>query len=86
MAGDEITLIAETAKRVCEGGKDFQVSLLGGVLAEDTMVYKNAASKIHSRGMQLHKSNKTPLNGANILATSKDAGVYAPLIKIYKVN
>jgi hypothetical protein len=50
------------------------------------MVYKNAASKIHSRGMQLHKSNKTPLNGANILAVKKDAGVYAPLIKIYKVN
>ena len=86
MAGDEITLIAETAKRVCEGGKDFQVALLGGVLAEGTMVYKNSASKIHSRGMQVHKSNKTPLDGANILATKKDAGVYAPLIKIYKAN
>jgi hypothetical protein len=36
--------------------------------------------------MQVHKSNKTPLDGANILATKKDAGVYAPLIKIYKAN
>jgi len=86
MAGDEIALIAQTAKRVCEGGKDFQVALLGGVLAEDTMVYKNASSKIHSHGMQLHKSNKTPLDGAYILAVKKDAGVYAPLIKIYRVN
>jgi N-acetylglucosamine kinase-like BadF-type ATPase len=86
MAGDEITLIAETAKRVCEGGKDFQVALLGGVLAEGTMVYKNSVSKMQSRGLQVHKSNKTPLDGANILATSKDAGVYAPLIKIYRAS
>jgi N-acetylglucosamine kinase-like BadF-type ATPase len=84
MAGDEITLIANTAKRVCEGGKDFQVALLGGVLAEDTMIYKNAVSKIQSGGMQLHKSKNTPLDGAKILANKDDAGVYAPLIKIYK--
>ena len=84
MAGDEITLIANTAKRVCEGGKDFQVALLGGVLAEDTMIYKNAVSKIQFGGMQLHKSKNTPLDGAKILANKDDAGVYAPLIKIYK--
>jgi hypothetical protein len=41
---------------------------------------------MQSRGLQVHKSNKTPLDGANILATSKDAGVYAPLIKIYRAS
>jgi hypothetical protein len=34
--------------------------------------------------MQLHKSKNTPLDGAKILANKDDAGVYAPLIKIYK--
>lgn len=86
MAGVEITLIAQTAKRICEGDENFQVALLGGVLAEGSMVYKNSVSKLKSHGMKVFKSNKTPLDGARILATKKDAGVYAPLIKIYKAS
>ncbi|MBM3698706.1 MAG: hypothetical protein FJW82_02385 [Actinobacteria bacterium] len=83
-AGDEIVLIADTARRVCEGGKDFQVALLGGVLAENTMTYKNVVSKIKASGMMLHKPNKSPLEGAKILANKDDAGIYSPMIKIYR--
>ncbi len=86
MAGDEIYLIANTAKRICNGDMNFQVALLGGVLAEGTMVYKNAVAKIQAAGMNIHRTNKSPLDGAKLLAEKKDSGIFASLIKIYKAD
>ncbi|MCX6454656.1 MAG: hypothetical protein NT057_00065 [Actinobacteria bacterium] len=85
-AGEEVALIANTAKRECNGGSDFQVALIGGVLATDTLVYKSAVAKIEKLGMKIHASGNTPLDGAEILAMQSDAGVFAPMIKIYKVG
>jgi N-acetylglucosamine kinase-like BadF-type ATPase len=84
MAGDEIASIASTAKRVCEGGKDFQATLLGGVLADHTMTYKNSVKKIEKLGIVVNKSNKTPLDGAHVLANQETPGVYASLIQIFR--
>jgi len=86
MAGDEIYLIASTAKRICNGDMNFQVALLGGVLAEGTMVYKNAVEKIQAAGMKIHKTNKSPLDGAKLLAERKEPGIFATLIRIYKAE
>jgi len=86
MAGDEIADIALTAKRVCGGDNDFQVTLLGGVLSDHTMTYKNSVKKIEKLGMVVHKSNKTPLDGAHVLANQQIPGVYAPLIQIFRAG
>ncbi len=84
-AGAEIALIASTAKRECGGGEDFQVVLVGGVLAPDTLVYEAAVSKIGAMGMKISTSAKTPLDGAGMLAMQIDPGVFAPMIKVFKM-
>lgn len=86
LAGDEILSIAKTAKRICEGKDNFQVTLLGGVLANHTMVYKNAIKKIEANGMVIHKTTKTPLDGARILANLSTPGVFLPLVKIFQAG
>ena len=85
-AADEIALIATTAKRECGGDDKFQVALIGGVLAPITMVYKESVKKIESAGMKVSSSGKTPLDGAGVLAQLPDTGVFAPLIKVFKVG
>lgn len=85
-AGDEVALIASTAHRECGGGADFQVALVGGVLAPDTLVYQSAVKKIENLGLKIHASGKNPLDGAEMLSMQSDAGVFAPMIKVFKVG
>ena len=85
-AADEVALIASTAKRECGGGSDFQVALIGGVLAPDTLVYQMAVKKISDLGMKVSSSGKTPLDGAGVLAQLEDPGVFSPLIKVFKAG
>jgi hypothetical protein len=50
------------------------------------MVYKNAVAKIQAAGMKIHKTNKSPLDGAKLLAERKEPGIFATLIRTYKAE
>ena len=82
-AADEITLIATTAKRECEGGADFQVALIGGVLAPENLVTKLVAKKLAEQSLSIHVSGKSSLDGAGILANLTGPGVFGPLIRTF---
>jgi hypothetical protein len=83
-AADEIVLIATTAKRVCGGGSDFQVALIGGVLAPDNLVTKLVGEKLKAHGLSIHTSGKSSLDGAGALADLSEPGIFAPLIRTFK--
>lgn len=83
-AADEVVLLATTAKRECGGGPDFQVALIGGVLAPDNLVTKLVAKKLETKGLNIHISGKSSLDGAGILATMESPGVFQPLIRSFK--
>lgn len=82
-AADEIVLIATTAKRECEGGSDFQVALIGGVLAPENLITKLVAQKLKSEGLSIHTSGKSSLDGAGALASLDAPGIYQPLIRTF---
>ncbi len=82
-AADEVVLIATTAKRECGGGPDFQVALIGGVLAPDNLVTKLVAKKLETHGLSIHNSGKSSLDGAGILATLESPGVFQSLIRTF---
>lgn len=84
-AGEEVALIASTAKRECGGDENFQVVLVGGVLTQNTLVFKAAVAKIEAMGMKINTSGNTPLDGAGMLAMQLDPGVFTPMIKVFKV-
>jgi N-acetylglucosamine kinase-like BadF-type ATPase len=83
-AADEIVLIATTAKRECGGGSDFQVALIGGVLAPENLVTKLVGEKLKAHGLSIHTSGKNSLDGAGALATLSEPGIFAPLIRTFK--
>lgn len=83
-AADEVVLIATTAKRECGGGSDFQVALIGGVLAPDNLVTKMVAKKLEAHGLSIHTSGKSSLDGAGILATLEGPGIFQKLIRTFK--
>ena len=83
-AADEIVLIATTAKRECEGGSDFQVALIGGVLAPENLVTKLVGEKLKAHGLSIHTSGKNSLDGAGALATLSEPGIFAPLIRTFQ--
>lgn len=83
-AADEIVLIATTAKRICGGGSDFQVALIGGVLAPENLVTKLVVEKLKAHGLSIHTSGKNSLDGAGALANLSDPGIFAPLIRTFK--
>lgn len=83
-AADEVVLLATTAKRECEGGPDFQVALIGGVLAPDNLITKLVSKKLETHGLNIHISGKNSLDGAGILATLESPGIYQPLIRTFK--
>ena len=83
-AADEVVLLATTAKRECAGGPDFQVALIGGVLAPDNLVTKLVAKKLESHGLAIHISGKSSLDGAGVLAQLESPGIFAPLIRTFK--
>ena len=83
-AADEVVLIATTAKRECSGGPDFQVALIGGVLAPDNLVTKMVAKKLEAHGLSIHTSGKSSLDGAGILATLEGPGIFQKLIRTFK--
>ena len=83
-AADEIVLIATTAKRECGGGSDFQVALIGGVLAPENLVTKLVVEKLKAHDLSIHTSGKNSLDGAGALANLSDPGIFAPLIRTFK--
>ena len=82
-AADEIVSIATTAKRECSGGADFQVALIGGVLAPENLVTKLVTEKLAGKGLSIHISGKSSLDGAGILANLESTGVFTPLIRTF---
>jgi N-acetylglucosamine kinase-like BadF-type ATPase len=82
-AADEIVLIATTAKRECDGGSDFQVALIGGVLAPENLVTKLVGEKLKAHGLSIHSSGKSSLDGAGALANLREPGIFAPLIRTF---
>jgi hypothetical protein len=82
-AADEIVLIAITAKRECGGGPDFQVALIGGVLAPGNLVTKLVGEKLKANGLQVHTSGKSSLDGAGALANLDEPGIFKPLIRTF---
>jgi N-acetylglucosamine kinase-like BadF-type ATPase len=82
-AADEIVLIATTAKLQCKGGPDFQVALIGGVLAPDNLLTKLVEERLLIHGLKIHVTNRSSLDGAGILAKLEVPGIYAPLIRTY---
>lgn len=83
-AADEIVLIATTAKRECEGDLDFQVALIGGVLAPENLITKLVTEKLKAQSLNIHVSGKSSLDGAGALATLAEPGIFAPLIRTFK--
>jgi N-acetylglucosamine kinase-like BadF-type ATPase len=83
-AADEIVLIATTAKRECGGGSDFQVALIGGVLAPENLVTKLVVEKLKAHGLNIHTSGKSSLDGAGALANLNEPGIFSPLIRTFK--
>jgi len=83
-AADEIVLIATTAKRECGGGSDFQVALIGGVLAPENLVAKLVVEKLKVHDLSIHTSGKNSLDGAGALANLSEPGIFAPLIRTFK--
>jgi len=82
-AADEIVLIATTAKRECGGGPDFQVALIGGVLAPENLVTKLVGEKLKANGLHVHTSGKSSLDGAGALANLDEPGIFKPLIRTF---
>ncbi len=82
-AADEIVLIATTAKRECGGDSNFQVALIGGVLAADNLVTKLVGEKLKAHGLSIHTSGKNSLDGAGTLANLNEPGIFAPLIRTF---
>ena len=82
-AADEVVLLATTAKRECEGGPDFQVALIGGVLAPENLITQLVAKKLESHGLNIHTSGKSSLDGAGILARLESPGIFKPLIRTF---
>ncbi|CAN2242905.1 MAG: N-acetylglucosamine kinase [Candidatus Nanopelagicaceae bacterium] len=82
-AADEIVLIATTAKRECGGGPDFQVALIGGVLAPENLVTKLVGEKLKANGLRVHTSGKSSLDGAGALANLDEPGIFKPLIRTF---
>jgi len=82
-AANEVVLIATTAKRECDGGLDFQVALIGGVLAPDNLMTKLVAQKLETHGLSIHNSGKSSLDGAGILATLESPGIFQSLIRTF---
>lgn len=85
-ASEEIALIANVARRKCDGGIEFKVALTGGVLAPSNLIYKLTKEKLLNLNFEVNSSGKTALEGAEILAKLNHPGVLAPLIEIYKVR
>ena len=82
-AANEIVLIATTAKRECGGDSNFQVALIGGVLAPENLVTKLVGQKLAEHGLNIHISGKSSLDGAGILANLTEPGVFKGLIRIF---
>ena len=82
-AANEIVLIATTAKRECGGDSNFQVALIGGVLAPENLVTKLVGQKLAEHGLNIHISGKSSLDGAGILANLPEPGVFKGLIRIF---
>ena len=82
-AVNEIISIALTAKKICNGDTNFQVALIGGVLSSESLINNIATEKLSKLGLKVETSEKSPLDGAEILANSKEPGVYAKYIKVY---
>ena len=82
-AANEIVLIATTAKRECGGDSNFQVALIGGVLAPENLVTKLVGQKLAEHGLNIHISGKSSLDGAGILANLLEPGVFKGLIRIF---
>ncbi len=82
-AADEIVLIATTAKRECDGGPEFQVALIGGVLAPENLITKLVGEKLKAQGLSIHISGKNSLDGAGALANLKEPGIFKPLIRTF---
>ena len=82
-AASEIVLIATTAKRECDGGPDFQVALIGGVLAPENLLTKLVTNKLKEHGLNVYTSGKNSLDGAGVLAQLNDPGIFAPLIRTF---
>ena len=82
-AADEIVLIATTAKRECDGGPEFQVALIGGVLAPENLVTKLVGEKLKAQGLSIHISGKSSLDGAGALADMDDPGIFNSLIRTF---
>jgi N-acetylglucosamine kinase-like BadF-type ATPase len=82
-AADEIVLIATTAKRECEGGPEFQVALIGGVLAPDNLITKLVGEKLKAQGLSIHISGKNSLDGAGALANLAEPGIFKSLIRTF---
>jgi len=85
-AADEIVLIAQTAKRECSGDESFQIALVGGVLADSTIVYQLVEEKLNKLGLKIYKNGRNSLDGAEVLAQSSTPDVFAPLIRIFKAG
>jgi len=82
-AADELVLIATTAKRECAGDSDFQVALIGGVLAPENLLTKLVTNKLKEQGLTVHNSGKNSLDGAGALAALAQPGIFAPLIRTF---
>ncbi len=82
-AADEIVLIATTAKRECDGGPEFQVALIGGVLAPENLITELVGEKLKANGMSIHISGKSSLDGAGVLANLGEPGVLKSLIRTF---
>ncbi|CAB4694226.1 MAG: hypothetical protein F2672_01160 [Actinobacteria bacterium] len=82
-AADEIVLIATTAKRECDGGPEFQVALIGGVLAPENLITKLVGEKLKAQGLSIHISGKNSLDGAGALANLEEPGIFKPLIRTF---
>ena len=52
-------------------------------LSSDSLINNIATEKLSKLGMKVKTSEKSPLDGAEILANSKVPGVYSKYIKVY---
>lgn len=82
-ATSEIALIATTAMNK-SGSKNFEVILMGGVLAPGNLLTQLVLTRLQSLGLNAHTSTKSPLQGAKVLSELTDPGVFKALIKEFR--
>lgn len=82
-ASAEISLIAESAKKLCHESFEFQVVLMGGVLQSENLITQLVIDRLQGQGLSATTTTKSPLQGAEILANLPQPGVFAPLVRIF---